>query len=295
MSKALSNFRDLCAKYDIPCATIEDCRSYDDTTLFCPAGMQRYKKEFKEEGYFLQTRASVQPCLRLNDLDLIGDGTHSLLFTMLGTFSFGQWSMQQACDFWHEYVALCGLELSHVTVHPDVAKQWVKYHPDDMIVVTDEECTWSDGEVGGYCTEFYVEDKRTGDHIEIGNVVNPNGTGVDAGFGLERIQFLMDSRPKSTLNAQGELKVAIEHLLKMGIKPANKLQGYILRKLIRKAVRLGSVWVNHEEYDKEVLAIKKTSEKFKRLWDKHKDQPMEWWWDTHGIDLAYEKAALETK
>ena len=35
-----------------------------------------------------------------------------------------------------------------------------------VLVRIDNECLWSDGNIGGYCTEFYKND------IEIGNIVN---------------------------------------------------------------------------------------------------------------------------
>jgi len=54
-------------------------KSYDETTLFCPAGMQQFKSKFSDLNY-KGTLSNIQPCIRLNDIDEIGDGTHLLYF-----------------------------------------------------------------------------------------------------------------------------------------------------------------------------------------------------------------------
>ena len=44
----------------------DNVKSYDDTTLFCPAGMQQFKSKFKDLSY-KGTISNIQSCLRLND------------------------------------------------------------------------------------------------------------------------------------------------------------------------------------------------------------------------------------
>ena len=61
--------------------------SPDDSTLFTTSGMQQYKKLFSDVLY-KGTFSNIQKCLRLNDLDEIGDGAHHLVFDMLGFFHF---------------------------------------------------------------------------------------------------------------------------------------------------------------------------------------------------------------
>ena len=67
--------------------------------------------------------------------------------------------------------------------------EWKHFYPPDMLIKLDEGCLWSDGNIGGYCTEFYYND------IEIGNIVNPLGTCIDVGFGLERLLNLKHEQP----------------------------------------------------------------------------------------------------
>jgi hypothetical protein len=46
----------------------------------------------------------------------------------------------------------------------------------------DSGCVWTDGNVGGFCSELF-----TPDGVEVGNLVNPLGHSIDVGFGYERI------------------------------------------------------------------------------------------------------------
>ena len=69
-------YQDFCENKGISFQLDDKVNPYDDSTLFCPAGMQQYKKKFSsnETG----TLANIQSCVRLKDLDEIGDGTHLL-------------------------------------------------------------------------------------------------------------------------------------------------------------------------------------------------------------------------
>jgi hypothetical protein len=82
------------------------------------------------------------------------------------------------------------LKIDYTTIHPD-KPEWSQFYK--VPVRNDENCKWTDGEIGGYCTEFYVND------IEIGNIVNPLGNCIDVGFGLERLDLIVNgSKSKTT-------------------------------------------------------------------------------------------------
>jgi alanyl-tRNA synthetase len=63
--------------------------------------MQQFKEKFKNPDN--TTVANSQSCIRLQDLEEIGDGSHLLYFNMLGLFSFGEMTMQQTIHFWMRF------------------------------------------------------------------------------------------------------------------------------------------------------------------------------------------------
>jgi len=267
-------YKSYCKENNINFKIDGNIKSYDETTLFCPAGMQQFKSFFKDENH-KGTISNIQSCLRLNDIDEIGDGTHLLYFNMIGFFSFRDLSVPQAIDYWMGFLKRIGITPDYITIHPD-KPEWSKFYDKYGVEVRfDEECIWSDGEIGGYCTEFYKDD------IEIGNIVNPLGNCIDVGFGLERIEMVLNNTPKSK---EDTLKETVFKMIESGFAPGNNKQGYILKKLLRLCHKNG-VTIDHDFYRDEVVRQEKILVKWERLKDKHKDKPKEWWWDTHGIDL----------
>jgi alanyl-tRNA synthetase len=269
-----------CAEHGIPFELIKDPTSYDTSTLFCPAGMQKYKAVFRDPLVTRKTVANVQTCIRLNDIDLVGDGTHAIAFDMIGLFSFRDWSVKQAVEFFHEFLSRCKVKLDHVTIHPDKRDEWSCIHPTGVLVKEDAECKWSDGEVGGYCTEFYALD-AAGNALEIGNVVNPLGDCIDVGFGLERIARVKGDPIRSKCE---ELFHASSLILASGVKPGNTQQGYVLRKILRQLDKVGGT-IDHQFFYDEQLKRIKAVERYHRLLPKHTDKSPAWWWDTHGISV----------
>ncbi|QND54253.1 hypothetical protein HB779_15820 [Phyllobacterium sp. 628] len=251
-------------------------RPFDSTTLFCSAGMQQYKPLFADIA-FKDTFANIQSCLRLGDLDEIGDGTHFLRFNMLGLFSFRQMTLAEAISFWLDFLDGIGAWPDHVTIHPDKLDDWGPLYSGRLPIVPDPECIWSDGNVSGYCTEFYR------DGVEIGNIVNPLGTCIDAGFGLDRLDMLVNRTPAP--NPQAILIDAIQSIIASGYSPGNKEQGYILRKLLRR-LALSDGFLDHPFFHDELVRQERLRQHYAKLKPKHPDKPAEWWFDTHGIDIG---------
>ena len=238
--------------------------------------MQQFKSLYSDVRFF-GTFANVQSCLRVGDLDQIGDGAHLLYFNMMGLFSFRQLSVKDAIDFWLSFLGVVGAQLDYVTIHPDKLSQWAPFYGDRVPIRPDSECTWSDGDISGYSTEFY----KNG--VEIGNIVNPLGTCIDVGFGLERLDMVVSGSPPPT--SRDTLTVAIERIIASGYRPGNKQQGYVLRKLLRQLwVSGGSL--DHQFFHDEVVRQKRLLERYKRLKQQYPDKPPEWWFDTHGIEIA---------
>lgn len=265
-----------CHYYFIKFDIVDNVKPYNDSTLFCPAGMQQFKDKFTDIGY-KNTIANLQPCIRMNDYDEIGDGTHFLYFNMIGLFSFREMTIKQAIRFWLEFLSKLGLTPDYVTVHSD-REYWADYYNEfgiTNIVIDDENCTWTDGEIGGYCTEFF----KNG--IEIGNIVNPLDNCIDVGFGLERLEMLVNG-----VNHTKEeiLKNSAMKIINSGYYPSNTKQGYVLRKIIRAIYKSGST-LEHPYFQQEIDRQDRIIERYNRLKEQHKDKSKEWWFDTHGVDL----------
>lgn len=277
----VQKYKNICKKYNIEYQRIYSPKSYDETTLFCPAGMQRYKKAFSKDSKNKNiTRANIQRCIRTNDIDLCGDGTHKVVFDMIGLFSFRHWDLKKAIDFFLEFIKSIGLNLSHVTIHGDKINEWKELYPKNIEVRRDDDCTWSDGEIISYCTEFYAKDIN-GNDIEIGNIVNPNDDCIDAGFGLDRLEYIISNKKLSEVE---ELILAAEILIKDGVKPSGNNQGYILRKILRKIDRKNGFMNENffaEERNKRLACI----DRYNKLIKNNLDKSKEWWMDTHGVDV----------
>lgn len=276
MKDLIKLYENFCFLKGIPFKLDDSVKSYDDTTLFCPAGMQQFKDKFKNPDN--TTIANIQSCIRLNDLDEIGDGTHMLHFRMIGLFSFGKMTLNEAVDFWVEFIKdFLGIKIDYVTIHPDKFDTWKwLYERHKIPIKLDSECIWSDGEMGGYCTEFYHDD------VEIGNIVNTMDKFIDVGFGFSRINDIINGKNELTKN--DILSDAINKIIEAGFKPGPQKQGYVLRRLLRQLYKGGGS-IEHPFFTKEVERQEKAKVRYERLKIKHRDKPKEWWFDTHGIDL----------
>jgi len=264
------------ALYDIPFYKESSCLAYDDSTLFCPAGMQKYKADFLNTSIQNKTVGNIQKCLRLNDLNELGDGTHFGIFQMMGLFSFRHMTVRDTINLWISFLNKISIKIDYVTIHP-LMKSWKEYYsPYDIEVREDDECKWTDGNVGGYCTEFFH------DNIEIGNIVNPLGTCIDVGFGFDRLNNIVN-QPVQKTRLQCLYDICDE-LIKEGIRPSANKHGYILRKILRDIVIANGIY-DHPYFVEEQKRQSMLEDKYKRLKDKYPNKSFEWWKDTHGIDL----------
>lgn len=252
--------------------------SPDHTTLFCTSGMHHFKNQFSDLNY-QNTFSNIQSCLRLNDLDEIGDGTHYLVFHMLGLFSFRQWSLPKTIDFWMSFLESINLLPQYVTIHPDKYHQWKSFYSNyNVDIKEDLDCIWNDGNIGGYCTEFYYN------NVEIGNIVNTLDTCIDVGFGGERILNLKELLPVSTKN---EILIeTIQSLIQDKIQLSNNQHGYILKKLITLLI-YNQGFLDHPFYQQIYQQQKDKWQFYLSNYQKNKfkDKNKSWWLDTHGVNL----------
>ena len=304
------NIRDEFIKYfeknghkQIPSAPIVP--ENDPTVLFNTAGMQPLVPYLMGEKHPYGRRlCDYQKCVRLTDLDEIGDKTHHTFFEMLGNWSLGDYFKKEAIGYSFEFltkVLNIPVKRLAVTVFEGddkiprdevAANRWRELGiSDDRIAYLGiNDNFWIAGESGpcGGDTEIFYF--RSDDEIpekfdpeddrwveiwnnvfmefykdENGNISELKQKNVDTGMGLERIVAVLegvDDNYKSSiwsdvisllenitgLSYEGNekaMRIVADHIRTAvfiaadpaGIKPSNTDQGYILRRLIRRAIR----------------------------------------------------------
>lgn len=255
----------------------------DDSTLFICSGMQRVKNRFLDcDGSHY---GSLQSCIRTNDLDLVGDGSHLTYFEMLGNFSFGGNDFELSVELWDSIIKDLNIPISEVHVHPSRLDHKQMWRKRNYNVVNDPTCQWSDGNISGECCELFLGD------LEIGNLVNPLGHSTDVGFGWERLHQVVEGKSRvdeTSLFDQGLDFISRDHLRTLtimrecGIKPGSKGREYICRRLLRRVMDSGiqgfDEWIEVERGLRD-SKIQRGKKKFKKFQDK----TPEWWYETFGI------------
>ncbi len=116
----------------------------DDSLLFTNAGVTPLKKYFDGSVVPENKRiATIQKCIRTNDVDNVGDATHLTFFEMMGNFSIGDYFKKEALAFAFEFLTSedwCGIpkEKLYVTVYPDdkeAKDRWIElgFIPDHIV------------------------------------------------------------------------------------------------------------------------------------------------------------------
>jgi len=277
----------------------------DPSVLFNTAGMQPLIPYLMGKKHPEGTRlCDYQKCVRLTDLDSIGDLTHHTFFEMLGNWSLGDYFKKESIGFSFEFltkVLNIPVERLAVTVfegNNDIprdevsASYWKELgiSEDRIAYLGVKDNFWIAGESGpcGGDTEiFYFRsndeipkkfDPSDDRWVEIWNNVFMeynkalDGTitelpqkNVDTGMGLERVVAVLEGvndNYKTTIwkeiiaeiervsnktyeGNEVSMRIIADHIRtsvfisadRAGIKPSNTDQGYILRRLIRRAVR----------------------------------------------------------
>ncbi len=258
--------------------------------------------------------ASVQKCIRTNDIDNVGRTTrHGTFFQMNGNFSFGDYFKEGAIDF--AWDLLTG-PLEEGKYGLDGDRLWMTIWEEDKVsldhwtrvigvpaervqLLPFEEISWSTGQPGpaGACCEIHYDrgpafgpeggpavDVQGDRFLEIWNLVfdefmrgegeghdfellgKLDHTAIDTGLGLERLAFVMQDKANMyeidevypVIEAVEEMtgrhyhadetddirmRVVADHirsslmLIGDGVRPGNDGRGYVLRRLMRRAIR----------------------------------------------------------
>lgn len=155
-----------------PLIPIDALGTLDTSTLFTSAGMQQFKPYFIGAATPAKSRiATVQKCLRTNDIDSVGDFSHCTFFEMLGNFSFGDYFKREVITWtWEFLIQWLGIDAERlcVTVYKDDDEAFDIWHntiglPVDRIHRLDEDKNYwpanaiSEGPNGpcGPCSEIF--------------------------------------------------------------------------------------------------------------------------------------------
>ena len=277
----------------------------DPTVLFNTAGMQPLVPYLLGKPHPYGKRlCDYQKCVRLTDLEEIGDKTHHTFFEMLGNWSLGDYfkkeSIKYSFDFLTkvlhipvERLAITVFEGDDKIPRDEVsAARWRDMGISDKRIayLGRDDNFWIAGETGpcGGDTEIFyfrseddIPEKFDPDDdrwVEIwnnvfmefyqdedGNITELKQKNVDTGMGLERVVAVLegvDDNYKSSVwsdvislleditslpydGNEKAMRVVADHSRTAtfiaadpaGIKPSNNGQGYILRRLIRRAIR----------------------------------------------------------
>ncbi len=246
----------------------------DPTVLFTTAGMQQFKRYYTgEKSPYGNSVASCQKCFRTSDIEEVGDESHLTFFEMLGNFSFGSYFKKEAIQYAHEFITkILGLKIDYITVFEgdifeelpadeESEKIWKEIDASlEVKKAGKKDNFWGPTGNEGPCgptTEIYING------MEIWNLVfneyykNSDATlkkletpGIDTGMGLERLAMIVQNKKnvfETDLFPQIESRIISDHirasvfLISDGVVPSNIERGYVLRRLIRRAMRHGKI------------------------------------------------------
>lgn len=277
----------------------------DPSVLFNTAGMQPLVPYLMGEPHPYGKRlCDAQKCVRLTDLEEVGDKTHHTFFEMLGNWSLGDYFKKESIEYSFNFLTkVLNIPINRlaVTVYKGDDKiprdeisssRWQELGiPKERIAYLGKEDNfWIPGDSGpcGGDTEIFYwrseeeipvhfdpEDSRW---VEIwnnvfmefyqdqeGNVTELKSKNVDTGMGLERVVAVLEGKEDNYLTSiwskslkkleeisglsykghEESMRIILDHIRTSvfiaadpaGIKPSNTDQGYILRRLIRRAIR----------------------------------------------------------
>ena len=141
----------------------------DPSLLLANAGMNQFKEFYQGKKTMKEIGAcSCQKCVRTNDIDCIGeDGRHLSFFEMLGDFSFGGVSKQQACAWAFELITekfKLPVDRLYFTVFTDDDETYDVWRSlgvaeDHISRLGEDDNFWAAGPTGpcGPCSEIYFD------------------------------------------------------------------------------------------------------------------------------------------
>jgi len=255
----------------------------DPTGLFINSGMHPLVPYLLGQKHPAGNRlVNCQKCIRTIDIDEVGDETHLTFFQMLGNWSLGDYWKEEAINWALEFlteelkIKKSELEITCFAGDKDAPRDeeageiWKKLGINKIKFLGKKDNWWGPAGQTGPCgpdTEIFYKD------VEIWNLVfmqydkNVQGQyeslkqkNIDTGMGLARLTALLNNK-KSVFETDifysgiktREHRIVADHIrsaveiISDCIVPSNSEQGYVLRRLIRRAMR----------YEKDIVKIAK--------------------------------------
>jgi len=276
----------------------------DPSVLLTTAGMQQFKKWFSglEKPAYPRV-VTVQKCIRIGDIEEVGDDTHLSFFEMLGNFSF-------KADYWKEEAIKWGIEFLKDELKIPFERIGFTYFSGDKLNSKDQESYevfkklgvpdkkikpmgrednfWGPTGDEGPCgptVEIYIDGVEVWNHVfneyyktKDGKYKPLDVKGVDTGVGFERLlavlggvkspyetdlfsDILAKISELSSKSNQTSQRIVADHLraatflLADGVVPSNLEKSYVLRRLIRRAVRHGRLLGIKESFCSEISEV----------------------------------------
>jgi len=307
----------------------------DPSVLFTTAGMHPLIPYLLGEPHPMGVRlASVQKCVRTQDIDEVGDKTHDTFFEMLGNWSLGDYFKKDAIAWSYDFLTSkeegLGLDVNRLYFtcfegdenapkDTESAEIWesLGISKDRIYFLGAGDNWWSPGdngpcgpdsemfydltgELGDLTKEEFINECDEQKIVEIWNDVfmeyeKKDGKiigklkkqNVDTGAGLERISMvmqgadslfetdlfvpIMDKINEFTVSHDERAKrIVADHIktavfmISHGVIPSNTHRGYILRRLLRRAVRYSDIL--DFKHDSLFLIAEIVIEKYKNIY-----------------------------
>lgn len=261
----------------------------DPTVLFTTAGMHPLVPYLIGEKHPAGKRlVNSQKCIRTGDIDEVGDAWHITYFNMLGNWSLGDYWKQEAIEWALEFLEDLGINKKELEItcfagdedapkDEEAANIWKSLGIKKIKFLGKKDNWWGPAGETGPCgpdTEIFwkgveiwnlvfMEYNRT----KHGKYINLKQRNVDTGMGLERMTALLNNKksiyPEKIKTKEDRIiydhtRASIE-IIKDGVSPTNSERGYVLRKLIRRALQ----YTDKLPTDNKI--IKKEQEQYNRI------------------------------
>ena len=272
----------------------------DPTVLFTTAGMHPLVPYLLGEKHPMGNRlVNCQKCIRVDDIEEVGDESHLTFFNMLGNWSLGDYWKQEAIAWALEFLTqkleirkseleiTCFAGDKNAPRDDEAAEIWRKLGINKIKFLPKKDNWWGPAGQTGPCgpdSEIFWKG------IEIWNLVfmqyNKNSQGeykpleqknIDTGMGFARVTALLNNKNsvfETDLFYPGiktrEQRIVADHVraavfaISDGAEPSNLDRGYIVRKLIRRAMRyeknIAQIAKNFTQENK-ILQILQTEQK----------------------------------